>query len=128
MKKIFYYTDVLPLLSEEGAAIKKLKDNLSIFKDSSGKVGLVWHPYPHTVKYMEINCSPVLDDYLRILDGYRTEGWGELDESVLLEDEKAALHDCDAYYGDMSDLVFEAQSLGMPVMLQNMDVLSERGE
>lgn len=128
MKKIFYYTDVLPLLSVEDAAIRKLKDNLDIFKESSGMVGLVWHPYPHTVRYMEINRSPILDEYLRILDGYRTEGWGELDESVLLDDAKAVLHDCDAYYGDMSDLVFEAQSLGLPVMLQNMEVLSERRE
>ena len=65
-----------------------------------------------------------MDDYLQILNDYRTEGWGELNDSPVMDEVKDVLRGCDAYYGDMSDLVFEAQTAGMPVMLQNIDVIS----
>lgn len=29
---------------------------------------------------------------------------------------------CDAYYGDVSDLVYDAQNAKMPVMLQNIEI------
>ncbi len=122
MKKIFYYTDILPFLGREEDAIGKLKRNLKIFLDSSDKVQLVWHPWSETEKYLMLNNSSVLDRYRSIVDTYRKERWGELDESDSFDDAKKVLFTCDGYYGDVSDLAYEAQRSGIPVMVQDIDV------
>ncbi len=120
-KKIFYYTDVLPILAREGAAIEKLKRSLKIFQESAEEIRLVWHPYPQTIEYLEKNHSTVLEDYERILSAYRQDNWGDLDESASLESARQVLLSCHAYYGDVSDLVADAQNAGLPVMLQDID-------
>ena len=122
MKKIFYYTDVLPFLSRDDDAIKKLEKNLEIFKESSGDISLVWHPWSRTVEYLELNKSKVTSDYQRIVEEFCKEGWGELDRADSLQKAKDVLFSCDAYYGDASDLAYEAQLAGLPVMLQNLDI------
>ena len=122
MKKIFYYTDVLPFLSKERAAIDKLKRNLEIFKEASGDVHLVWHPWSGTEEYLEINRSGAVSEYKSIVEGFLGEGWGELDTSDTYETAKNALFECDAYYGDPSDLAYEAQNSKIPVMFQNLEV------
>ena len=122
MKKIFYYTDVLPFLGRGKDATDKLISNLEIFKDSADRIRLVWHPWSGTEKYMELNESSVLDEYRAIVEKYRSEAWGDLDESDTFEDARKVLLECDGYYGDVSDLVYEAQNAGIPVMLQNVDI------
>ena len=122
MKRIFYYTDVLPFLSRDAAAIRKLEKNLETFKEASGDISLVWHPWSKTTDYLNPNKSKVVEDYQRVVDNYVNEGWGELDIAGSLQAAKEVLFSCDAYYGDASDLAYEAQLAGMPVMLQNIDI------
>ena len=122
MKKIFYYTDVLPFLSKKDEAIKKLRRNLEIFKASSDMVQLVWHPWSGTEEYLKINKSGVTEEYKSIVDEFCRSGWGELDTSDTYQSAKDVLFECDAYYGDPSDLAYEAQNAKMPVMLQNIEV------
>lgn len=120
MKKIFYYTDVLPLLARGEDGIKKLRRNLEVFK-AAQDVKLIWHPWSGTIKYLEINDSDVIDEYREIIDIYLREGWGELDESNSFSEAREVLLGCDGYYGDGSDLIYEAQSADIPVMIQNID-------
>ena len=122
MKKIFYYTDVLPLLSSGEDALNKIKRNLEVFKDASQNIKLVWHPWSRTEHYLELNGSELLKQYQHVLETYKYEGWGDLDESDTFIETKAVLLRCNGYYGDVSDLVYEAQNAGIPVMLQNIDV------
>ena len=110
MKKIFYYTDVTPLLGRGDAAIEKMIRNLKTFKAASGEIKLVWHPWSGTERYH------------RIVEEYRTEAWGDMDESSSFDKARETLLTCDGYYGDVSDLVYEAQKAGIPVMLQDIDV------
>ena len=63
MKKVFYYTDVLPFLSKPKAAIAKLKANLDIFKESSENIELIWHPWSRTEEFMKLNKCTVTDEY-----------------------------------------------------------------
>ncbi len=119
MKKLFYYTDVLPLLGKGELAIGKLQRNLEIFRNASDQIHLVWHPYLDTVKYLELNASPFLEPYQHILKTFQEEGWGELDES---RDPTTVLRECNAYYGDVCDLIYEAQNLHLPVMIQNIEL------
>ena len=121
MKKIFYYTDVLPFLAREEEAVQKLKRCLAVFRDAADDVRLVWHPYTRTPEYMERNGLDA-GEYREILENYRQEGWGILDESDPSAKVREVLLGCDAYYGDASDLAFEAQEAGLPVMLQDLEV------
>ena len=122
MRKIFYYTDVLPFLSREKEAIEKLKRNLQVFKASSGEVHLVWHPWTETEAYLKINKSGVVEEYRNIVDEYSSAGWGEFDTSDSYEAVKEVLLGCDGYYGDPSDLAYEAQHAKIPVMFQNLEI------
>lgn len=122
MKRVFYFTDALPFMAREDAAIDKLLRNLKIFREASDNIQLVWHPWSETEKYFEINKSGAADKYKEIVEKYKKESWGVLDESKDFESAKTVLLTCDAYYGDTSDLVYEAQNAKMPVMLQNFDV------
>ena len=122
MKKIFYYTDVTPLLGRGDAAIEKMIRNLKTFKAASGEIKLVWHPWSGTEYYLELNDSDVIERYHRIVEEYRTEAWGDMDESSSFDKARETLLTCDGYYGDVSDLVYEAQKAGIPVMLQDIDV------
>lgn len=122
MKKLFYYTDVLPLLSRERQAIQKLERNLEIFHEACDSIRLVWHPWSKTDEYLRINHSGVRGEYSRIVEKYLGEGWGDLDTTDTYQDAKAVLMECDAYYGDVSDLAYEAQLAKLPVMLQNFDI------
>ena len=121
MKKIFYYTDVLLFLARGDDAVDKLKRNLVIFKETSENIRLVWHPFSRTEEFLRMNKASVTDEYMSIVLQYKKEGWGDFDTAKGLDKTKEILFKCDAYYGDVSDLTYEAQNAKMPVMLQNID-------
>ena len=122
MKKIFYYTDVLPFLSREDEALKKLKRNLEIFKGASRDIHVIWHPWSGTEQYLEINKSRIVSEYRKIVEEYCSEGWGDFDVTDTYKAAQEVLFSCDAYYGDPSDLAYEAQNAKLPVMFQNLEV------
>jgi hypothetical protein len=62
----------------------------------------------------------LLDKYRRIVELYQQEGWGIYDDTADLD---RAIALADAYYGDGSSLVQLCQKAGMPVMIQNVDVM-----
>ena len=121
MKRIFYYTDVLPFLGKEEMAIDKLIRNLEIFRNAKDDVKLVWHPWSKTEEYLKLNRSPVLNRYVEIVKKYREDGWGDFDEANTYKDTLEVLLKCDGYYGDTSDMAYEAQLAKLPVMLQNFE-------
>ena len=114
MKRVFYYTDVLPLLSRQEAAISKIKKNMEFFYSHRDEVELVWHPYEQMMTYLEMNDSPVREEFLELLQEFQSAGWGVLDEN---ENPKDVLQRCDAYYGDASDLAWYACESGSPALL-----------
>ncbi|MBE5825979.1 MAG: hypothetical protein E7307_05010 [Butyrivibrio sp.] len=121
MKKIFYYTDALPILSRGKDAINKINRNLEVFK-AEKNIKLIWHPWSGMLKYLELNSSDVIDEYKEIADKYLKEGWGEMDRSKSLSEAREILLGCDGYYGDVCDLIYDAQNADIPVMIQNIDV------
>ena len=121
MKKIFYYTDVLPFLSRGEDALDKLIHNLKVFHEAADHIRLVWHPWSGTEKYMELNGFQLLDRYNDIVRTYREASWGELDETKSFSEASEVLLGCDGYYGDVSDLVYDAQNAGVPIMLQDVN-------
>lgn len=119
MKRLLYYTDVLPLLSKKEAAIDKLERNLEIFASNKDKIRVIWHPYEKSEEYMKLNDFELMDKYRQIIENYKKDGYGDFDESG---DLKALADSCDAYYGDYSDAVYYMQESKKPVMIQNIDI------
>ncbi len=122
MKKIFYYTDVLPFLAKGDKAIEKLQRNLEIFREAKDNIRLVWHPWSKTEEYLKINKSSVTEKYNEIVKKYQEEGWGDFDEAGTYQETLDVLLKCDGYYGDTSDMAYEAQNAKIPVMLQNIEI------
>ncbi|MCR5547002.1 MAG: hypothetical protein K6F30_11070 [Lachnospiraceae bacterium] len=122
MKRVFYYTDVLPLLSKKEVAIKKLKYNLSFFEERKDEVELYWYPYGFMGEYLAKNNSPVLEDFFSVLEEYEASGWGRL---IFDEDPREMLKECDAYYGDASELAYYAGEDGHPALLIDYDCVGE---
>ena len=120
MKVIFYYTDVLPILSKGEAAIAKLKYNLDFFRERQEDVCLVWHPYSRMEELLQKNNCALLHAYQQVVADYKAAGWGIFDES---EDVIGRLQECDAYYGDVSDLPYYSCEAGHPALLIDYDCL-----
>ena len=125
MKRIFYYTDVLPLLTKGDKAMEKLKENMEFFKAHQDEVSLVWHPFLQIGEYLQKNDSDVYEDFLEIYRWFVSEGFGELDES---EDVISVVQSCDGYYGDASDLAWYACDSGSPALLIDYDVHTDAWE
>ena len=119
MKSIFYYTDVCPFLAEGDVALDKLRRNLEIFKESRDDIRLIWHPFNGISDYLREKAPAVADEYAKIVEGFKSEGWGVYDESG---DGDAALDECVAYYGDPSPFVFKAQMDKKPVMIADIHI------
>ena len=60
------------------------------------------------------------DGYQKIVERYREERWGIYDDSA---DLNRAIVLSDAYYGDRSSVVQLCRKSGMPVMIQDVEVL-----
>ena len=119
MKSIFYYTDVCPFLAEGKTALDKLRRNLDIFKESREDIRLIWHPFNGISDYLREKAPETSVEYEKIVDAFKSEGWGVYDES---EDGEAVLADCVAYYGDPSPFVYRAQMDKKPVMIADIHV------
>ncbi len=119
MKKILYYTDLMPFLTDSSKAISKVRKNFEIFNENRDKIGLVWHPYSRTEEFLELNKSDCIEEYRRLKEEYRERNLGELDED---SDGHNLAESCDAYYGDYSDITYFFTESNKPVMIQNFDV------
>ena len=120
MKKIIlYYTSSAVLLGKDLAAVEKLRRVLDIFKENREDVALLWRPDPVTRDSLRAANSKVWSRYRDILEKYRKEGWGILDDS---RDPYRAMKIADAYYGDPSFYVIKCKNAGKPVMLANVEV------
>ncbi len=64
-------------------------------------------------------------EYEGIVDKYRNDGWGIYDDTADLD---RAIALCDAYYGDGSSVVQLCQEAGKPVMIQDVQIISEEEE
>ena len=60
------------------------------------------------------------DEYLKIVEEYRSENWGIYDDTPDLH---RAIAVSDAYYGDISSLVDLYRLTGKPIMIQSTEVV-----
>lgn len=121
-KIIFYNTGVASLLRHSEQYLRKLQDVLGIFYENREDVTLLWRPHPLMKATIESMRPQLCDEYQKIVERYQAGGWGIYDDTA---DMDRALALSDAYYGDGSSIVHLCKEKGIPVMIQNMEVLSK---
>lgn len=120
-KVIFYNTSVYALLNSDGnKMIEKMKNVFQTFWQYRDEVALLWRPHPLIKDTIETMLPQLREEYQSLVQGYRHANWGIYDDSSDLE---RAIAISDAYYGDVSSVVQLCQKAGMPVMIQNVDIL-----
>lgn len=121
-KIIFYNTSVQALLNHNEIMNEKIKSVLQTFKEVQEDVALLWRPHPLIEATIKSVRPRLWEDYKRIVDTYRAEGWGIYDDTADLD---RAIEISDAYYGDWSSVVYLYKKTGKNIMIQNPDVLTD---
>jgi hypothetical protein len=119
-KVILYNTSVTALLQHEDKMLVKMRSVFETFKESVDDVALLWRPHPLIKATIESMRPELWADYEKLVEEYRAEGWGIYDDSAELD---RAIALSDAYYGDHSSLVQLCQQAGMPVMIQDVEIV-----
>ncbi|GHU41353.1 hypothetical protein FACS1894111_03500 [Clostridia bacterium] len=119
-KVILYNTTVAAILQYSEQYLKKLRSVLETFREREDVV-LWWRPHPLMLAAFSGMRPELPDEYKKIVEAYRCEGFGIYDESADLH---RAIAWSDGYYGDWSSLVALYEVTGKGMMLQDvkMDV------
>lgn len=118
-KVMLYNTSVNALFHHEEQMLKKMEQVFLIFKEHRDKVTLLWRPHPLMWTAIASMHPELRESYEKLVDWYKEEDWGIYDDSADLD---RALTLSDGYYGDHSSLVQLCNKIGLPVMIQNVDI------
>lgn len=117
-KVVLYNTSISAMLTESEHYLEKLRFVLESFQDRSDVV-LWWRPHPLGKATYDSMRPELLREYQRIVQEYKTSGYGIYDDTPELH---RAIAESDAYYGDYSSLVALYSVTGKPIMVQNVDI------
>lgn len=109
-KAILFNTALSGILNDTQSYLFRLSEILRIFK-STKEIGLWWRPHPLTFETIQRMRPELAITYREIVEKYRQDGWGIYDESA---DIHRAIAYTDAYYGDLSSIVYLYCATGKP--------------
>ena len=121
-KIIFYNTSVGALLQHNEKMLEKMQYVFGVFKENQDEVALLWRPHPLIKATVESMRPQLWTEYDKLVRNYRNEGWGIYDDS---SDVDRAVVLSDAYYGDSSSVVQVYQQTGKPIMMQNVEIITQ---
>ena len=121
-KVILYNTSVSAMLKHEEKMLRKIESVLQTFRESLDEVALLWRPHPLMEATIQSMRPGLREGYERLVAQYRAEGWGIYDDTADLD---RAIGVSDAYYGDWSSVVELCRSVGMAVMIQDVERVYE---
>jgi len=118
-KKVFFYnTTVGAILQGDEKYLQKIRYVLAVFKNAPDAV-LLWRPHPLNEATYQSMRPRLLDEYERIIEDYKREGWGIFDGSADLH---RAIAWSDVYYGDHSSVTTLFDAVGKAVVVQDVGV------
>ncbi|MCQ2550475.1 MAG: hypothetical protein MJ134_10615 [Lachnospiraceae bacterium] len=121
-KVILYNTSIAAFLQDSEAMLQKMQDVFGFFQHITEAVVLLWRPHPLLESTIRSMRPALLSTYQKLFDWYKEQDFGILDDTPDLD---RAIILADAYYGDSSSLVQLCQAVKMPIMIQNVHVLTE---
>ena len=107
------------LLKNSDLYLRKLRKVLKIFYENRDEVALLWRPHPLMKATIESMRPQLWDEYWEIVKQYRAEGWGIYDDTA---DMDRAVVLSDGYYGDASSITHLCGKVGIPLMIQNIEI------
>ncbi|WP_196590708.1 hypothetical protein [Pectinatus frisingensis] len=116
-KIILYNTSLGAMLENSGRVNAKLRYVFSVFKERKDVV-LWWRPHPLMKATMESMRPEILQEYEQIEQEYKNEAWGIYDDTAELD---RAITWSDAYYGDMSSVVWLYKVTGKSLLIQDLN-------
>lgn len=123
-KIIFYNTSVSALLRHDEKMLRKMESVFGIFRENKDEVALLWRPHPLIQATIESMRPQLWERYRELRDRYIEEKWGVYDDTADLD---RAILISNAYYGDPSSVVQLCREAGMPLMMQNVEMILENG-
>lgn len=120
-KVILYNTSLNALLKSSEAYLEKLKDVFSFFQGREDTL-LLWRPHPLMESTLLSMRPELYTQYMELKGWFLKERIGLYDDTP---DMYPAIGISDAYYGDMSSLVWLYRETGKPVMIQDVEVRME---
>lgn len=117
-KVVFYNVTVSALLQYEERLLCKIRSVLSLFRENSGEVALLWRPHPLMRATLDSMRPALAEEYEEIVREYRQEGWGIYDDSA---DLNRAIALSDVYYGDTSSVKKLFETVGKQTIWQNVE-------
>ena len=121
-KVIFYNNSIAALLDNDVKMIEKVCSVFNTFLEYRDDVALLWRPHPLIKATIESMRPHLWEAYQSLVEQYKAGGWGIYDDSA---DLYRAIAWSDAYYGDMSSVVQLCQKMNIPVMIQNVDAMTD---
>lgn len=118
-KVIFYNTSIQALLDNENMT-EKMRQVMETFKKHKRDFVLLWRPHPLLEATISSMRPELWEQYSEIVKEYKSESIGIYDDSA---DLYRAISIADIYYGDKSSVVQLCLAAGIPVMIQNANVL-----
>jgi len=120
-KVILYNTTIAAMLNDTEKMLDKIEDALKVFRGNPDIV-LLWRPHPLFKTTLKSMRRGLLERYERMENEYISGGWGIYDDSAEVY---RAITLSDAYYGDWSSVVELYKRTGKPIMIQNVNVITE---
>lgn len=116
---ILYNTSVGMLLEKDEAMLKKMRIVFETFRKNVDEVALLWRPHPLIEATIASMRPQLWEDYQKLVAWYKKENIGIYDDTADID---RAIVLADAYYGDWSSVVWLCQKVGMPVMIQDVEI------
>lgn len=119
-KIVLYNTSVGALLEHQGKMLDKMRYVFDTFKNNQKEIALLWRPHPLIKATIQSMRPELLDEYESLVKEYKESKIGIYDDTSDLD---RAIELSDAYYGDGSSLVQLCREAGIPIMMQNVDII-----
>jgi len=119
-KVVLYNTHLDGLMNHPDTILDKIRYVFSVFKDKKDIV-LWWRPHPLGEATAQAMRPEILEAYRKIEREYKSSGIGIFDDTADLH---RAISWSDAYYGDISSLVWMYGVTGKPLMIQNVNFMA----
>lgn len=120
-KVILYNTSLNAMLENSEAYMQKLKDVFTFFENREDAI-LLWRPHPLMESSISSMRPELYEDYVGLKKEFLEKNIGIYDDT---SDMYTAIGLSDAYYGDLSSVVWLYRQTGKPVLIQNTEVLGE---
>lgn len=120
-KSVLYNTSLHASLAEYDVFCQKTRQVLEFFRQREDFL-LWWRPHPLMKAALDAMYPAVAEEYCRIVAAYQEEGWGIYDQTP---DMTRAVLWADAYYGDVSGVLWTFQTTGKPILLEDIALAKE---